>query len=125
MNRPAAALILLFVSIGIGLSGHFYINKSAESLIECIEYDRNLTVESGTPSAERAEKIQNEWKKRETLFVAILPHSELDEIEISIMNLTDFQKQEFSEEYIKALNECINRLEHIRETQKPDFKNIF
>ena len=125
MNRPAAALILLFVSIGIGLSGHFYINKSAENLIEYIEYDRNLTVESGTPSAERAEKIQNEWKKRETLFVAILPHSELDEIEISIMNLTDFQKQEFGEEYIKALNECINRLEHIRETQKPDFKNIF
>ena len=125
MNRLAAALILLFISVGIGLSGHFYIVRSAESLIEHIEQDRKLTVASGIPSAERAEKIQKEWKKRETLFVAILPHSELDEIEISIMNLTDFQKQEFSEEYIKALNECINRLEHIRETQNPDFKNIF
>lgn len=125
MKRLIAAFILLAVALGVALAGHFYINISAKKMIEYVENDRKLTVANGVSSSERAEKIQNEWKKREILFVAILPHSELDEIEINIMCLTDYSSQNLTEEYIKSLNECINRLEHIRETENPDFKNIF
>lgn len=125
MKRLIAAFFLLAIALGVALAGHFYINKSAKQMIEYIEVDRKQTVASGSSSSDRAEKIQKEWKKREKFFVAILPHGELDEIEINIMHLTDFNSQNLTEEYIKSLNECINRLEHIRETESPDFKNIF
>ena len=125
MKRLVAAFFLFALALSIALAGHFYIRSSAKKMIEFFEKDRSLTVADGMSSHDRAEKIQNEWNKRETLFVAILPHSELDEIEINIMHLTDFNSQGLTEEYIKSLNECINRLEHIRETENIDFKNIF
>lgn len=57
--------------------------------------------------------------------VSILPHDELEEIELGIMNLPDYENQNMPEEYIKTLNGCISRLEHILETEKPSLKNIF
>lgn len=125
MNRLAAAILLLAFSVGIGISGYLYISDSAGKLIEVMEEDRRLTSESGTSSAERAEKILRLWNEKETLLVAILPHSELDEIEMNIKKLDSCCQQGFTEEYIKTLDDCISRLEHISESERPDFKNIF
>lgn len=125
MNRFISALILLFLSFGISISGYFYILDSADELIKMIDEDRQLILESGTASAERAEKIQELWKEKETILVAVLPHGELDEIEMNIKKLSHFQNQNFTEEYLKALNDCTSRLEHVCESEKPDFKNVF
>ena len=125
MNRLTAAFIILALAVGAGLAGYFYIERSALTMIEKLEADRKITVESGTMSDGRAESIRKEWEEREALFAAILPHDEIDEIEINIMNLTDYCSQGLTEEYIKALNGCINRLEHIRESEKPTFRNVF
>ena len=56
---------------------------------------------------------------------AFLPHGELDGIEIGFMNIPDYEDQELTDEYLESLNECINRLEHIKESEKVTFKNIF
>ena len=125
MNRLIAAFVILALALGTGLTGYFYISLSSRSMIEQLENDRLLTVESRIMSEERAENIQKEWEKREPFFVAILPHEELDDVEINIMSLTDYCSQGLTDEYIKALNECINRLEHICESEKPGFKNVF
>lgn len=125
MNRLISAIILLTFSVGIGVSGYLYVSNSADDLIEAIKEDRRLTFESGASSAERAKEILRLWDEKGTLLVAILPHSELDEIEMNIKNLDNFQKQGLTEEYLKALNDCESRLEHVTESEKPDFKNIF
>lgn len=125
MNRLTAALILLLISISVSVSGYFYIVKSADEIISVISEDRKLTLESGNISPERAERIQKIWKEKETFLVAILPHEELDEIEMSIKKLPYYQQQNFAEEYIKALNDCTSRLEHISESEKLDFKSLF
>ena len=41
------------------------------------------------------------------------------------MNIPDYEEQELTDEYLESLNECINRLEHIKESEKVTFKNIF
>ena len=125
MNRLSAAIILLALTLGAGLWGYFSIVSSSEKMIELIEYDCRITTEEKISSSERAEKIQKEWDKKEKIFAVILPHSELDEIEINIKKLTDFNAQNLTEEYLKALNDCANRFEHIIESETPDLKNIF
>lgn len=125
MNRVIAAVVLLVLSLSISFTDYFLIKNTTRDLIDLMKEDRTLTVEQSQPSFERAEEIQKKWKEKENVLVAFLPHLELDVIEISIRNLTDFQKQGLNEEYVKALNECINRLEHISESEKPDFKTIF
>lgn len=125
MNRLSAAIILLALTLGAGLLGYFSIVDSSEKMIELIEYDCRITTEEKISSSERAEKIQKEWDKKEKIFAVILPHSELDEIEINIKKLTDFNTQNLTEEYLKALNDCANRFEHIIESETPDLKNIF
>ena len=125
MSRLAAAIVLLLFAFGMAFFGFFSIEKSAEEMIEIIEADCELTQKETKSSAQRAENIQNEWKKKEKIFTIILPHSELDEIEINIKKLTDFHSQNLTEEYLKALNDCANRFEHIIESEKPDLKNVF
>lgn len=125
MNRLIAAAVIFALSVGIALGGHFYIIHSANQMIDLLKSERAVTVDTQKISPDGAEKIQREWEKHESFLVGVLPHSELDTIEINIMNFSDFQNQELTEEYIKALNECINRLEHIIESEKPDFKNVF
>ena len=125
MNRNVAAIFLLVLSVGMGIAGTFMIKNATEEIIEAMESDVLLTVQTEQASEQRAEEIQELWKSKENILVTLLPHSELDEIEMKIKSLSDFQSQGLIEEYIKALDDCINRLEHINESEMTDLKNIF
>ena len=57
--------------------------------------------------------------------VSFLPHSELDDIEIGIKNIENYHEQGLTDEYLEEINCVINRLEHIKESEKPTIKNIF
>ncbi len=94
-------------------------------MIKEIENDRNITAVSGQTSPLRAEKIQKLWNEKQMFMVAVLPHDELEEIEMNIKKLPVYQRQGLTEEYIKALDDCISRFEHLSESEKPDFKNVF
>lgn len=82
-------------------------------------------MQAGKPDVDRAEKISKEWENHEELLVAMLPHDELEEIEIDIMKLTACAEQNVPDEYLEALNDCINRLNHIRDTEEFAWRNIF
>ena len=54
MNRLTAAFVILAVTLGLGFSGYFYIDRSALTMIEQLEADRTMTVEAGTADENRA-----------------------------------------------------------------------
>ena len=56
---------------------------------------------------------------------AFLNHFELDEIEIGIKNISDYHGQGLTDEYLEEINNVINRLEHLKESEKPVLRNIF
>lgn len=125
MKRLRVAIALLVVILATGIWGHFLIENACKEMAEIVKYDCAITVQERKTSEKRAEQLQEEWSKKEKIFAVILPHSELDEIEISLKKLTDFHSQNMTEEYIKALNECSNRFEHIAESERLTFQNIF
>lgn len=125
MNRIIAAVLLLILSLGSGIAGHFSVLSYVKETKQLMENDRNDTVNTASADVERAQEIQKLWEGKQTLLAALLPHDELEVIEIGIMNLSDYAEQGMTEEYVKTLNECINRLNHIEETEQPVIKNIF
>ncbi len=125
MKRLSAAIALLMIAISVAVFGYFEINKKIDNIIELMEEDRKLTISTFNSDTSRTKKITEEWKRNETFLASMLAHDEIEEIEIGIMNLSDYNKENFTEEYIKTLNECINNLYHIKETEMPKTKNIF
>ena len=125
MNRIIAAVLLFILSLGLASGGYFLIAKTTEEISEMMKDDRDMTMQTAQASEERAKEISELWKSKENILVTLLPHSELDEIEMGIKSLPQFQKQGLNEEYIKTLDDCINRLEHINESEKTNLRNIF
>lgn len=125
MNRLAAAVIILALSITASIGCYLAAVNGAKEVLAVLEEERDAIVSNANFVSGGSKRIDSEWKKKETLMVSILPHDELEEIELGIMNLPDYENQNMPEEYIKTLNGCISRLEHILETEKPSLKNIF
>ena len=112
MNRIIAAVVLLVIDY-------------TEDMLKIMESDRETTVSECKAEISRSKDIGQVWEKKQGLLAALLPHDELEDIEIGIMNLPDYAEQGLLEEYVKTLNDCINRLHHIKETENPTIKNIF
>ena len=125
MKRLLIAVLVLSFTITFSVGSYFLICRSIDNVIFLMENDRNITVSSGESDKERTEKILDEWLKQENLLVSLLTHHELEDIETGIRCLEDYMKQGLTEEYIKTLNERINKLRHVKETELPDIKNIF
>lgn len=125
MKRLIIAVLVLSFTITFSVGSYFLICRSIDNVIFLMENDRNITVSSGESDKERTEKILDEWSKQENLLVSLLTHHELEGIETGVRCLEDYMKQGLTEEYIKTLNECINKLRHVKETELPDIKNIF
>ncbi len=125
MKRLIAAITLLLSAVSFAVIGYFQVCNKIDAIVLLMQQDREITMKTSHSSAERTAQITEEWEKNETFLVSILPHSEIEEIEIGILCLNDYNKQGFAEEYIKTLNECINSLNHLKTTEKPDIKNIF
>ncbi len=125
MKRLLAAAVLLTTAITFAVYGYFTICRKIDKITALMENDREITVSQADSSIERVNAITDEWDKHEKFLVSILPHEEIEEIEIGIKCLKNYHEQRLVEEYIKTLNECINQLKHIKLTEKPDMQNIF
>lgn len=125
MKRVIVCVVLLISVIVFSVVSYITVNSKVDRIIELMKADREITMSTSIPDKERTMKIINEWDKSETYLVSMLTHHELEDVEIGIRCLTDYMNQGYTEEYIKTLNECISRLNHIKETEKADTKNIF
>lgn len=125
MKRFTIAVCIFLITIIFSITSYFTICNRIDSVIRLMKTDRETIVATTKIEPLRTEKIIEEWDKHEVYLVSTLAHHELEEIEIGMRCLHDYMQQGFTEEYIKTLNECINYLEHVKATEKPDIKNIF
>ncbi len=125
MKRFIIAIILLLVTLTGSIGFHIITNKKINELILLMEKDRIFTVADTAADKSRTEAISEMWDKHEVYLGCVLTHHELENFETGLMCLENYMLQGNTEEYIKTLNECLNQLYHIRETEKVDIKNIF
>lgn len=125
MKRAIFGIVILLIAIGSSVGISLKIDANVERLLDVAYGVRESIEQSGKTDARQTEQLCCEWENMESFMAAFLPHGELDDIEIGIMNIENYHRQELTDEYLEELNGCINRLRHIKETEKPTFKNIF
>ncbi|HAY73725.1 MAG TPA: hypothetical protein DCY31_07815 [Ruminococcaceae bacterium] len=125
MKRIIAALAILIIAFGSSVWIYLKIISTVDELTEIAEEIRNTVNERGKTNYIETKRFSDAWDKAENFMVSFLPHSELDDIEIGIKNIANYHGQGLTDEYLEELNNVINRLEHIKESEKPTVKNIF
>lgn len=125
MKRIIAALAILLIVFGSSTCIYLKIVSKVDELTDLAGEIRDSVNERGETDGKETEMLTEVWENAENFMVSFLPHSELDDIEIGIMNIKNYHEQGLTDEYLEELNNCINRLRHIKESEKPTVKNIF
>lgn len=125
MKRIISAIVIFAVVFGSSIGINCKINSNIEKMTAVAEEGRDYVKKYGKTDPRLTEKIIVEWDDMSSFMAAFLPHGELDGIEIGFMNISDYENQNLTDEYLESLNECINRLRHIKESEKVTFKNVF
>lgn len=125
MRRIIAAVVILLVIFGSSIGIYFRIISNVDSLAETACEIRDSVNQKKETDFWETKRLSDEWDRSEIFMVSFLPHSELDDIEIGIRNIENYHEQGLTDEYLEELNNVINRLEHIKESEKPTVKNIF
>lgn len=125
MKRIIAAVVILLLVLVSSIGIYFKILSNVDSLTETACEIRDSVNHKQKTDFWETKRLSDEWNSSEIFMVSFLPHSELDDIEIGIRNIENYHEQGLTDEYLEELNNVINRLEHIKESEKPTIKNIF
>ena len=125
MRRIIAATVILLVVLGSSIGIYFKIISEVDRLTDIACEIRESVGQKEETDFWETKRLSDAWDRSETFMVSFLPHSELDDIEIGIKNIENYHEQGLTDEYLEEINSVINRLEHIKESEKPTIKNIF
>lgn len=118
---------ILLVIVGSNIS-QGYLNKTSDELIQNIDILREEIKKAQNSedniSKELSEDIYNKWQEIEKNWSIIVIHNELDLIELALVSMkTCIEEKEYSEA-IKELEKSSYLLEHIKDNEKLELKNI-
>lgn len=125
MRRIIAATVILLIVLGSSIGIYFKIVSEVDRLTDIACEIRESVGQKEKTDFWETKRLSDAWDRSETFMVSFLPHSELDDIEIGIKNIENYHEQGLTDEYLEEINSVINRLEHIKESEKPTIKNIF
>ena len=125
MRRIIAATVILLIVLGSSIGIYFKIISEVDRLTDIACEIRESVGQKEKTDFWETKRLSDAWDRSETFMVSFLPHSELDDIEIVIKNIENYHEQGLTDEYLEEINSVINRLEHIKESEKPTIKNIF
>lgn len=125
MRRIIAATVILLIVLGSSIGIYFKIISEVDRLTDIACEIRESVGQKEKTDFWETKSLSDAWDRSETFMVSFLPHSELDDIEIGIKNIENYHEQGLTDEYLEEINSVINRLEHIKESEKPTIKNIF
>lgn len=125
MKRIIAATVILLIVLGSSIGIYFKIISEVDRLTDIACEIRESVGQKEKTDFLETKRLSDAWDRSETFMVSFLPHSELDDIEIGIKNIENYHEQGLTDEYLEEINCVINRLEHIKESEKPTIKNIF
>ncbi len=125
MRKIIAALAILVIVFGSAVSVYLKLISSVDRLTRISCEIRDSVTQKKETDFRETKRLEDEWDRTEAFMGAFLNHSELDDIEIGIKNISDYHGQGLTDEYLEELNNVINRLEHLKESEKTTLRNIF
>lgn len=126
MKRLWIAAVFLSIVTGLCIWSQIVVSTKTQELTSMVSSAR-FAVENGSFSLalERAEKLGDHWREDDVLFSVLMQHNELDDLNIRINMLPSYAMAGEKQAYLDCCDEIAAYLEHIRESERADFGNIF
>ena len=127
MKETIIIITILTIIIGGDLFINRYLKNSSQNLIEYLK-DLKYKIKNNVDSEEltkESKKIYNKWQETEEKWAIIVLHSELDQIETSLIKMKTEIEEDNLDIALEELETSIFLINHISEKEKFCLKNIF
>ena len=105
-----------------------YLNKTSDELVGEIENLRaeiqKAKLDENNTSIKLSEDIYDKWKNIEKKWSLIVIHTELDQIELSLIGMNADIKEKEYEKAMEELEKSVFLLQHIKEKERLALKNV-
>ena len=121
---PFTVGALLFVlAAAIGIS--HYLTDSAERVCrELTEVEQALWREDWPRAESGLERAENEWRQLQGKWAKLIDHKEMEDIEISFVDLRGAVRRKDRNEALKEQTELVFFLRHTPDAERPGWENI-
>jgi len=131
MKEIIVITIIVIIIVGSGIGIQNYLSKTSQDLnIKLEEFKSELeTAKKQEKNTEKLnqliEEIEKEWEQMNKTWSSIILHEELDNIEMSILELKACINSENLKDALTEIDKTIFLVGHIKEREALKWKNIF
>ena len=128
MKEIIIIIIILIIILGCAIYTQNFLNKTADLLVSKLEELKSEIQKNSIGIEEmvnKADNIYNEWGNINEKWSVIVLHDEIDLIETSLIRMKSKIKMNRTEESMEDLDTSIFLVNHIKEKEKINLKNIF
>ncbi len=117
-------IIALMVALSIFTLNHLY--KTKNQLIEKIDSIAfSIQGNDKSAAAQKTKELTDAWKQVEPQMIRYVRHSEIDLITSIVARLEPLLIYQNTSEFMANLNEMRTMVEHVWESEVPNFTNLF
>ncbi len=123
MNRSVIAVILLIVAVALGISCHFYVKNTCDSMLTLVD---NVLEEAITENTEKVNPstvlLNSQWKSKNFLFKFFLGQNDFSTVESYIGNALFYSEIQDNEALVICLSELREELRRIKKSNDLDLQ---
>lgn len=126
MKRLIIAVTFILLAVLLAVGGYFVLKNTGETLCTLLSEVETAAEAKDTETAkEKIKAVSDYWDKRHGFVQALVDHSETDELELQLRLLKKSAESEDSAEWIEICREAVSRCEHMTNSEKLLFGNLF
>ena len=126
MMKWLAVIGALALTLAASIGVWYYLRDSAEQLCRELEKVEQAVQREDWQEAERAlDGVEQEWARLQRRWAMLIDHKEMEDIEISLVDLKSAVRGRQRQEALKEGAELAFFLRHTPDAERPGWDNIF
>lgn len=125
MKQVIISIICIALLVIGGVAEIKYLNKSASYLSSDIEYVKNAIINNNYELAkEQLNNTKNNWKEQKKIWHIFVNNEEIEEIDVSIIELEEYINSQMKEESIVEVSKLISLIKYSANLQRLSIETV-
>lgn len=125
MKQVIISIICIALLVIGGVAEIKYLNKSASYLSSDIEYVKNAIINNNYELAkEQLNNTKNNWKEQKKIWHIFVNNEEIEEIDVSIIELEEYINNQMKEESIVEVSKLISLIKYSANMQRLSIETV-
>ncbi len=125
MKQVIISIICIALLVIGGVAEIKYLNKSASYLSSDIEYVKNAIINNNYELAkEQLNNTKNNWNEQKKIWHIFINNEEIEEIDVSIIELEEYINNQMKEESIVEVSKLISLIKYSANMQRLSIETV-